>query len=139
VFASDEEALAAAEEAYGKYLETVALVMADGGREPERLRPFLTEKLFESELTSYEQLAANGWHGVGSYSFEMSPQDVDLTAGNVSVYVCDDRSQIDVLDANGESVVAADRPDRAASEVEFVWTGSLVISSQTAWDGGGVR
>ncbi|QNO38421.1 hypothetical protein H4J02_05275 [Protaetiibacter sp. SSC-01] len=138
VFASEEEALAAAEEAYGKYLETVAVVMADGGAKPERLRPLLTEELFEQESAGYEEFASNGWRGVGSTTFTMQLQRADLAAGGVVAYVCDDRSGLDIVDAEGRSVVLGDRPDLAASVVEFVWHDSLVLSSQEAWDGGGV-
>jgi len=138
VFASDEEALAAAEEAYGKYLAMVATVLADGGRDPERLKPFLTHDLFLEEVGSYADLRANGWHGVGSYSFEMSPQRLDLATGDLDVYVCDDRSALEIVDANGNSVVSPDRPDRAASQVTFVWQDKLVIASQIAWEGSGI-
>lgn len=138
VFASDEEALAAAEEAYGRYLETVALVLADGGSGPERLRPFLTDDLFTQELVGYEDFATRGWRAVGQHSFDLTLQDFDPGTGDVTAYVCDDRSQLDIVDSHGASVVAPDRPDLAASEVGFVWRGALIIASQTAWNGGGV-
>ncbi|MFT4028689.1 MAG: hypothetical protein QM675_02335 [Protaetiibacter sp.] len=138
VFASDEEALAAAEEAYGEYLATVSQVLADGGTHPERLKRYLVATLYEEELAGYEELAANGWRGIGAYSFEMTPQDLDPASGELAVYVCDDRSALDIVDASGNSVVEDGRPDRAPSEVNFVWDGALLIESQTAWDGGGV-
>ncbi|MCS0500577.1 hypothetical protein [Protaetiibacter mangrovi] len=138
VFASDEEALAAAEEAYGKYLTAVATVLADGGSQPERLEPFLTADLYAQELPAYEELQEQGWKGVGTYSFAMTPQDVDASSGDIAVYVCDDRSNLDIVDETGNSVVDPGRPDRAASEVLFVWNGGLRIAAQTSWDGGGV-
>ncbi len=42
IFASEEEALAAAEEAYAAYLEMSNLISSEGGVEPERIAPFVT-------------------------------------------------------------------------------------------------
>src|SRR5690606_919779 len=58
VFASDEEALAAAEEAYGKYLETVDAILADGGSNAERLKPLVTSALFEHEREGFATYAS---------------------------------------------------------------------------------
>jgi hypothetical protein len=138
VFASDEEALAAAEEAYGKYLETVALILSDGGGNPERLKPFVTEEIYTRDAPGYQEYAVRGWRGVGTVSFTIAPQDIDLTTGNLSTYVCEDRSGFDVIDADGVSVVPPTRIERTALEVGFEWQDRLVIAAQEGWEGSGV-
>jgi hypothetical protein len=136
VFASDEEALAAAEEAYGKFLAATDAVIRDGGSEPERVQAYLSPELYQRELAGYEQLAQNGWHGVGSTTFDLKLQR--FFGGTVVAYACDDVSQTDVVDSNGESVVLAGRAERVAYEVEFDARNDLVIVRKDVWSGGGV-
>lgn len=137
VFASDEEALAAAEEAYSKYLATVDTILADGGSSPERLKPLVAGEIYELELGGFETFVANGWRGTGSTGFEMSLQQYsDL---EVLAYACEDISATDVLDQEGRSVVPADRPVHYAFEVGFVVVaGALILETKEPWDGGGV-
>ncbi len=136
VFASDEEALAAAEEAYGKFLAATDSVIRDGGLDPERVQPFLSPSLYERELAGYEQLTQNGWHGVGSTAFTLLFQSFD--GESVVTYACDDVSATDVLNSDGVSVVLAGRADEIAYEVEFDARDQLRITRKDVWNGGGV-
>jgi len=136
VFASDEEALAAAEEAYGAFLSATDAVIRDGGSQPERVQKYLSPELYERELAGYEQLVQNGWHGVGSTTFKLVLQY--FRGGSVVTYACDDVSQTDVLDSNGQSVVLEGRSERVAYEVEFDADNDLVIVRKDVWSGGGV-
>jgi hypothetical protein len=138
VFASDEEALAAAEEAYGKYLATVALVLADGGKDPERLSPLVGADLYDRDIPGYQQFAEEGWRGIGKITFTMSAQNLDLESGELNTYVCEDRSGFDVVNSAGASVVPDSRPDRTALEVGLIWDEGLKIATQEGWEGGGV-
>jgi hypothetical protein len=136
VFASDEEALAAAEEAYGKFLSATDAVIRDGGAAPERVEAYLSPELYDREVAGYEQLAQNGWHGVGSTTFELTLQYYDEQ--RVVTYACDDVSETDVLDSNGNSVVLESRATRVAYEVEFDAANDLRIMRKDVWSGGGV-
>lgn len=138
VFASDEEALAAAEEAYGAYMAAAVSVMADGGRNAERLTGLITPELLERDRSGYQTFVDNGWRAVGDITFTMLAQDIDLASGDITTYVCEDRSSFDVVDERSVSVVPPDQPNRTALEVSFVWQGKLLVSAQNGWEGGGV-
>jgi hypothetical protein len=112
--------------------------MADGGRDPERLSGLMTDELYKRDAPGYQQFAENGWHAVGSITFTMTAQDIDLVSGEITTYVCEDRSSFDVLDKQSVSIVPPDRPDLSALEVGFVWERSLVVSAQDGWQGEGV-
>lgn len=137
MFASDEEALAAAEEAYGKYLATVDTILADGGVNPERLKPLVTLALYEHEREGFATYTSKGWYGVGTRTFTLELQQYD--SNGVTVYSCDDLTDTDVVDASGASVVSETRENEYAFEVGFdLNDGSLVVASKNLWDGGGV-
>jgi len=136
VFASDEEALAAAEEAYGKYLSAADEVVRGGGEVPELVEPYLSAELYERDKESFEQFAANGWLGVGEASFSLQLQTYNDES--VTAYVCDDLSRTDVLDGDGESVIAAGRKTRIPYEVEFDATDEMRIVRKEIWNGEGV-
>jgi hypothetical protein len=91
--------------------------MAEGGRDPERLSGLMTDELYERDAPGYRQFTENGWHAVGSITFTMTAQDIDLTSGDIVTYVCEDRSSFDVLDSQSVSIVPSDRPDQSALEV----------------------
>jgi len=139
VFASDEEALAAAEEAYAAYQKTSDAILGDGGKEPDRLLEFATKKQYEIELEGYKQIGIDGFHGVGRSRFDTaSLEKFDASGGQpvVSVYLCVDISELDVRDRHDKSVVDKDRVDRSPVEVTFDYDGgALLVSSRSAWSG----
>ena len=137
VFASDEEALAAAEEAYGEYLATVDAIFADGGADPERLLKFVTRDQYEVDLQGFDQLRDAGLRGTGTAAFVLSFQSFDASTGDVTAYSCDDLSETDVIDASGKSVVGAEREVLVPYEVSFSGM-PLRIASRTIWEGTGV-
>jgi hypothetical protein len=138
VFASDEEALAAAEEAYSKYISTIDLILAEGGAEPDRLRALASSELFELQKQGFASFIDRGWHAVGSTqlrNFTLQRYEQN----NVTFYVCADISQVDVVDATGASQVTAERPSENAREAAIEWTGGRpVVTGDDVWAGGGV-
>lgn len=143
VFASDEEALAAAEAAYAAYLAVDDAVFADGGAQPERLATVATGDFLEESIAGYKDVQSKGWHSVGNStirSIELQAFDTASRGpGIVSAYVCDDVSAVDVLDSNGTSVVSPARPDNSLLEVIFDLDpniGHLLISSHEIWGDG---
>lgn len=144
IFASDEEALAAAEEAYAAYLAVSDQILSEGGANPERLREVATESVYQYELTGFENYQSANKHSVGSTLFDtVSLQSVDLSgysvSGAVIIYACEDYSQTDVLDAQGISLVAEERKTRWPVTVAFDLTGSstspLIVSLIEDWTG----
>jgi len=143
VFASDAEALAAAEKAYAAYVHVSDQILIDGGAHPERLKPITSATLYADELKGFQLTAKNGWHSTGGTTYDhfslekYNPRDPSEL---VVAYVCSDVSHVDVVDSAGTSVVSPDRPERTPFEVTFALeeTEKLVIASDEVWTGGGV-
>jgi hypothetical protein len=142
VFASEEEALAAAEDAYAAYLEMSNLISSEGGVNPERIEPYAVRTLLESALSGFETLREKNWHTTGTTTIHSSMlQYADLNAVEgesvVAAYICEDYAALDVVDESGTSVVSSERPDLQAFEVFFdLVGGELVGSSLEPWDPG---
>lgn len=142
IFASDEEALAAATEAYANYLRVYDSGWANG---PSHMATYLalsTGEAHENEVASLAKWEADGWYATGTTTFDsMRLQSVELEKGvqKVRTYLCLDISQGDVLDSNGNSVARPDRPLRLPLEVDFDAKSpeptDLRISRSDVWSG----
>jgi hypothetical protein len=135
VFTSDEEALAAAEEAYGKYLALADTILSEGGNDPERLLDAVSRDVYANEAPGFERIANNGWRGTGKTAFTISLQRYDDP--QVVAYVCEDVSATDLLDSSGVSVVKPGRLAIVPFEVEFDGGDHMLIVRKDMWDGGG--
>jgi hypothetical protein len=137
LFSSDEEALAAAEEAYAAYLRVSDQILMDGGNEPERLLEVATNDVLANEESGYDKAKAVGLRSTGGSSFDqMRIQSVDDRS--LTVYLCKDVSRVDILDVNGQSVVPSSRPDRYPLSIEFQSVDDrtkLVVSNVSDWEG----
>ena len=147
VFASNEEALAAATEAYAAYQEMFTLIAGDGGARPERIKSVTSGDYEAFLLREFEDARTAGIRTLGNTTFDGARiQRVDERAadgvGVVVIYLCSDVSQVDLVDANNVSQIDADRIPRTAVEVGFDWEpgldGVLTVASRTVWRGGGV-
>lgn len=142
VFASDEEALAAAEEAYRAYLAVSDAILQAGGRDPQRIYDVATRSVGDDEQAGFSQFMRDGYRSVGSTTFEPAQLELVRTSSEIDVvriYVCTDSSGVDVVDEYGKSVVAPTRQTRVAFEIGFDFVGSsLLMSSKSVWDGGAV-
>jgi hypothetical protein len=141
IFASEEEALAAAEEAYAAYSEMSDLISSEGGVDPERIRPFVTAERFDDELRGFSTLRESNLHIQGEATLEvLELQRYDEVGGEVEVvfYACWDASASRVINSAGEDVTPSDRDDRLVLEV-LVRTVDrqlpLVLESDEAWPG----
>ena len=70
IFASDEEALAAAIEAYDRYRTTSAEIAGAGGSDPERIDPVVSASYAPSLHDEFAQLADAGLRLIGSSSID---------------------------------------------------------------------
>jgi hypothetical protein len=136
VFASDEEALAAAEEAYGEYLATADAILNEGGANPERLLQFVSDDVYADEKPGLERVADLGWHGTGQTTFTLTLQQYD--EARVVAYSCDDVSATDLRDGSDQSVVRPGRMTRVPFEVQFDVADNMRILKKDVWDGGGI-
>lgn len=139
-FASDEEALAAAVEAYARYLKVTDEILQGGGKDPSLASTVMTGEFLEGTLGSFKQALEQELHTVGFTSFDQATlQQYDQYsrgAGVVVIYVCDDVSNVEVLNSSGESVVSADRPDRTRTMVTFDLAPDgrgLLLSNSEIW------
>src|SRR4051812_41826324 len=69
VFASDAEALAAAEKAYAAYLKVSGEISADGGLKPERIDPLVTKEQAPREHDTFAYFSSHDLHTSGSPTF----------------------------------------------------------------------
>ena len=137
LFESDEEALAAATEAYEEFLAVSSQILQDGGEDPERARTYLSESVFAEELAGYEQFAKSGFRLIGQSRITNSVlqqwSQYDMNA-EIIAYFCVSLEGTDVVDGSGESIVTTDRPEQSVFEI--VLTGSrsqLVIERKQVW------
>jgi len=147
VFASEEEALAAATEAYAAYLAVSDQVLGEGGAGPERVNEVASGVARDEALSSFESFSVQKFRSTGNTTFHQLIVQGYLPAGDadaeiITIYVCVDISAVDVLDDTGRSVVAPTRPDFQAYEVAFGIHPqneiALIVSRAEAWAGSGV-
>ncbi|MBN9607395.1 MAG: hypothetical protein J0G30_12370 [Actinomycetales bacterium] len=135
LFATEEEALAAARDAYSRYLEVAAEVVNEGGRQPENLEEVLTGTQLELETQAANDLASAGAYIEGSARLvSMDVQSFDNTT--VQTYACVDYSELVLHRANGSVESLAVGDPVVPLELGFrVVAETLLLASQSNWDG----
>lgn len=139
-FSSDEEALAAAKEAYLHYLDV--LDDLSSAADVERLHEVATAEYVEELAASFAELQSEGRHFEGRSSFDSmrvferwSQHGVEF----VSTYVCFDSSDVRVIDAAGTDVTPPDRVDRIPVVIRFQSADTdrwrLIARGSDAWRG----
>jgi hypothetical protein len=139
VFASEEEALAAATEAYERYLEVGSQVASEGGANPERMSAVTVDDAYEEELRLFNSMASANQQGIGTQSADtFTLQSSNLEEGEMTLYLCLDTSESQVV-IDGEPVASAqDVPTRFPLSVDFRTVesdGRLAVSRSTSWSG----
>jgi hypothetical protein len=143
VFASDEDALAAATEAYKKYTQAVDLALsthdiaalADAASDEAMAQ--VRDRVAEYEASGEHQ---QGMTTVGSTSLATTGTVLD-PGDSMQMYACIDLSDVDIRDSEGVSEVQSDRPTLVPMIIELAWqesTNSLVVTSEELWGGHGV-
>ncbi|HWM32935.1 MAG TPA: hypothetical protein VNR36_01715, partial [Pseudolysinimonas sp.] len=140
VFASDEEALAAAEGAYQRYLDVTNAVGAGGWKDTSPLEDVERGDALADELATAESYREAGYRQVGETTFDslllQRFQAPEPGAILITVYLCLDVTNVDLLDEHGDSVVGPDRPDRQGVEVDIDDVdGSLKLTRSEPWSG----
>ena len=113
IFATDEEALAAAEAAYEKFLVASAVMTGSGGSDTSALEAVAAGEALAAQVESAEAYAKEHIHSTGRREFETHKlQSVEPIGKNeiaVTFYVCDDLRGLTVLREDGSSAVSPDR------------------------------
>ncbi|WP_188743891.1 hypothetical protein [Agromyces bauzanensis] len=115
VFASDEEALAAAEAAYRSFEEVSALIASESGNDAERIEAVATPTYTVQLLDEFAQYRALGIRAEGQTaldSFSLVQQQTTAAGSEVVIYVCRDVGDVRVRDASGADVTPLDRASR---------------------------
>lgn len=142
LFATDEEALAAAEAAFAEYLEVSFQVFADGGLQPEQLEEVATGEVLRDDLARADRFEQQGLRQEGAPKIistklqSHSPGPPDEV--EVVTYVCLDATSTNVVDSNGNF---AGNPDQEATvTVENIFTalvgGKLLLEQSEIWEDG---
>ncbi|GAA1058472.1 hypothetical protein GCM10017608_26130 [Agromyces luteolus] len=138
LFATDEEALAAAVAAYEAHLAATAGILS--GEQPvDAIREVSSREYGEqrvSELTAFldSGLRASGSIAIDSTSLVETYVEDDGTA--VSIYACQDVSGTTLLNADGKDVTPPDRDERVPLVLQFrESSGALKVSGNELWSG----
>jgi len=134
LFATEEEALAAATDAYDAYMHVFNEVAVGGWKERNRLSEVETGDALKDDLAFAAKYAAHGWRAVGGFRFRsLSVQSWDVRS--VAAYVCLDGSGAHLVDKQGRAV-ATPPHDEISLELRFLPSGSgLTIDRSEVWDG----
>ncbi len=131
MFASDEEAFAAAEATYRAYLDEVNRNRESSGADPQAV---LVGRALEADIAGVRKLKSAGIHVVGPsalHSFAPQTRASGLAAETMTAVVCLDASQAIVVDAAGQDVTPPERQAIAAFDVVFVVAGSALLISES--------
>lgn len=136
LFASEEEALKAAEAAYQRFNEVADAILHEGGADPDRLKAVATGPLLKENLDDFADMKTKGLRSTGAilrrdFVLQSIPADAEAA---VVIYVCEDVSQLGLVNGSGASVVNPSRPTSQLMEVSFRATaeGSLLPSNKSA-------
>ncbi len=140
MFASEEEALAAAQALYGEYQDAANALGQSGWVDPSPLEQFVRGDALRDEEKTAADFSAKGYRQVGEATFDsMALQQLsDTGAGSMvlTVYLCLDVSQTDIVDQGGNSISPSDRPLRLPLEVDFDdFDDVLKLSRSELWSG----
>jgi hypothetical protein len=142
VFATDEEALAAAEAAYGAYLEASDAITAKNGEDPDTITPLVHPDYLEEVLEGLVDLRDNKLHSSGAIHFDsvtLQQYEDDLAnPATISIYACADASDARLLNERDEDVTPIDRANRIPLEIYFETQDrlpKLLIKSSDFWSG----
>jgi hypothetical protein len=141
VFATEEEALAAATDTYQRYTAALDSESAKGDVSAESIRTLVTPEFFE-EFLEPSTIATNGWHTEGATTFDsvsLIAYTEDADHAQVSLKLCRDVSGLQIMDSAGAEVHPPGRSERFPVEVRFVSDANdsteLLISASGSWPG----
>lgn len=142
-YATDEEALAAAEAAYAEYTTVMAEILVDGGKNPSRLGAVAVGKFLDASVVGLEDFESKGGRASGAViNSEFKLQRYSSTGSEsevITVYLCSNVSGLVLEDADGKSLVAEGRPDMSTLQATFDFDTqgeALLLSDVDVWSAG---
>lgn len=143
VFASDEEALAAAVDAYSEYLAHVDASAAAAQPANSGLEHVVSPTHLTEVQESLKRIRERGLTPTGETKFDslsIAQRDESETSGAwVDVYLCLDVGDVRVIDSSGNDITPASRDDRSPMQVQFVSStespARLIVNAEDPWAG----
>ena len=141
MFASDDEALAAAELAYRNYIAVSDEIARDGGAGFERLRPFVSPELFERSRGDFDYYSAGNLHGqgmTGMDSFRIQSFLNQAQGSDIEAYLCLRLVGARILDESERDVTPEGRENNLPLVVRLSAISSekgFVVSAGEVWQG----
>lgn len=120
LFASEDEAFAAAEKTYRAYVDALNQVDLSDPKTFEPVFAWTIGDANSEERKTFSAMHADGWIVSGmTRTTKFIPSLVTLRPVAVTAQVCSDVSDVAVVNGDGVSQVAPDRPDKYVLEVGF--------------------
>lgn len=138
IFASDEEALAAAVAAYERHLAVTARILA-GDIDVEQIRDATAPGYGDERVRELKSFIESGLRASGSTTVD-TPSLIERndTGGQavISIYACQDVSATRLLNSAGQDVTPADRDERVPLVLEFRGSSAaILVSGNQLWSG----
>ena len=134
LFASDEEALAAAQAAYANYLEVSDQIARDGGANPERLKGLVSPDQYLSEVEPFTAMVKEGSAQTGQSGFD-SFHLQSVTSDEVTAYLCLDNSNVSMTTTSGETKSPSTPRWPLLVKFNLDSNNKLVLSGSETWSG----
>ncbi|WP_010203036.1 hypothetical protein [Salinibacterium sp. PAMC 21357] len=139
-YASDEEALAAAEEAYGEYIRVILGTYRREATDPNPLSSVASGDHLAELLLEFEERISDGRYILGDESFDQvvlqrysrdaSPYEV------IAVYLCDDLSGLEIF--RGDDKIGPEKPlSPMTMQIVFDFdpdSKRLLVSARDIWN-----
>ena len=139
LFASEDEALEAATAVYAEYNATASAIFQQRGDGVERLKPLLSDQLYEEEAASIQEAVDSGittkgtsrTTGVELQQYDSGPAGI----ASVAFYACSINDQVTALDESGNP--SQEQPEVIEVTLEVIVSsdsdGRLFISRRDFW------
>lgn len=140
IFASDEEALAAAVEAYEAYSDMSEVIAREGGADPTRIEAVVGTEMASEHVREFEALRDAGLRIEGenrSFNARLAEYSEDSGRAMISVYFCRDVSGTRVInEANIDVTPQRSSISAVAAHFESKTAGSesLILKDVDVWD-----
>lgn len=137
LFASDEEALAAATAAYEEYLAVLDGLLQDPRPVTDQFDMVATSSARDAAVLSVQEfvddgIRTTGPRALGASTFQSSAIGIDQA--EVTAYFCEDISAVDVVDRSGNVLSTPERPNFSLWEATVVLTPSTaLLTSREFW------
>ncbi|NQX27710.1 hypothetical protein HQQ81_10190 [Microbacteriaceae bacterium VKM Ac-2854] len=131
IFATDDDALAAAQAAFQRFLDATNTIEADGGSGTDALANVVSGDLLTQMTSSYAEMASAGVHSVGATTFDgatFTSRAMEGDAESVTIGACVDSTDTKVVDASGATQNPPDSRARVPFEVEVSATSPTAVT-----------